>query len=312
MTLFSRTSNPFLPSIRVRVVPFGVVHLSPARTGSSQVTRSLQLAEKCPTTPHVHHLRSLTCHPASYFFTGDPSAFPGPFSLSVGGTSVLTRFIPSLRSPSTVHHRALCLNSPQVVQLGPKDLGLVKPITQIPGSPIGNCLSLPVFFHLFFRIPYLDPLPVLLFHHYLDPPGVPTYTPSFSIPELLAGPSRFYGCDQADRSPLHVPVTQRVHIHIGQQGPLSRVANSGKVNAASPAILSHNSSLVSPSLFCSRNNFLPQWPYAHLRIPHQSGFKLGPRQGQVFFVRPPPINLDTCPVAAHLEARSTISWSERL
>ncbi|CAE1309812.1 unnamed protein product [Acanthosepion pharaonis] len=39
-TLFSRTSNPFLPSIRVRVVPFGVVHLSPARTGSSQVTRS--------------------------------------------------------------------------------------------------------------------------------------------------------------------------------------------------------------------------------------------------------------------------------
>ncbi|CAE1258606.1 unnamed protein product [Acanthosepion pharaonis] len=40
MTLFSRTSNPFLPSIRVRVVPFGVVHLSPTRTGSSQVTRS--------------------------------------------------------------------------------------------------------------------------------------------------------------------------------------------------------------------------------------------------------------------------------
>ncbi|CAE1309768.1 unnamed protein product [Acanthosepion pharaonis] len=40
MTLFSRTSNPFLPSIRVKVVPFGVVHLSLARTGSSQVTRS--------------------------------------------------------------------------------------------------------------------------------------------------------------------------------------------------------------------------------------------------------------------------------
>ncbi|CAE1230763.1 unnamed protein product [Acanthosepion pharaonis] len=40
MTLFSRTSNPCLPSIRVRIVPFGVVHLSPARIGSSRVTRS--------------------------------------------------------------------------------------------------------------------------------------------------------------------------------------------------------------------------------------------------------------------------------
>ncbi|CAE1283425.1 unnamed protein product [Acanthosepion pharaonis] len=40
MTLFSWTSNPFLPSIRVSVVPFGVVHLSPARTDSVQVTRS--------------------------------------------------------------------------------------------------------------------------------------------------------------------------------------------------------------------------------------------------------------------------------
>ncbi|CAE1301328.1 SMG9 [Acanthosepion pharaonis] len=38
ITLFSRTSNPFFPSIGVRVVPFGVVHLSPERTYSSKVT----------------------------------------------------------------------------------------------------------------------------------------------------------------------------------------------------------------------------------------------------------------------------------
>ncbi|CAE1321715.1 unnamed protein product [Acanthosepion pharaonis] len=61
--------------------------------------------------------------------------------------------------------------------------GLVKPITQIPGSPIWNCLSLPVLFHLFFWIPYLDPLPVLLFYHYFAlPPIVPTH-PSYSIQE---------------------------------------------------------------------------------------------------------------------------------
>ncbi|CAE1171177.1 unnamed protein product [Acanthosepion pharaonis] len=54
-------------------------------------------------TPHVQHLRGLTCnggHPASYFFTGDPSAFPGPFSFSVGGhqriNSLYSQFTVSL------------------------------------------------------------------------------------------------------------------------------------------------------------------------------------------------------------------------
>ncbi|CAE1275180.1 unnamed protein product [Acanthosepion pharaonis] len=200
----ARTSNPFLSSIRVRVVPFGVVHLSPARTGSSQVTRS-STAPKVPdytTCPASQRSYLHWSHPASYFFTGDPSVFPGPFSFSVRGTSVLTRFIPSLRSPSAVYHRTLCLNSPQVVHLSesrgpdvhhtcksntPAGRGIVKPIMQIPGSPIGNCLSFPVLFH-FFRVPYLDLLPVLPFHT-LPPPR--RFLPT---PPLILSQSRSVFC----------------------------------------------------------------------------------------------------------------------
>ncbi|CAE1314366.1 PPM1D [Acanthosepion pharaonis] len=64
MTLFSRTSNPFLPSIR------------------RQHLRSLQLAEKCPTIPHVQYLRGLTCTgatPPLTFSRVTQRRFPDPF-----------------------------------------------------------------------------------------------------------------------------------------------------------------------------------------------------------------------------------------
>ncbi|CAE1267827.1 unnamed protein product [Acanthosepion pharaonis] len=126
MTLFSRTRNPFLPSIRVRVVPFGVDRF----ILRGQVHLRCTTCRKVPDHPTcLASQRSYLHwgHPASYFFTGDPTAFPGPFSFSVGGTSILTRFIPSLMSPSAVHHRALCPNSPQVMQFDPKDLPGVYP-----------------------------------------------------------------------------------------------------------------------------------------------------------------------------------------
>ncbi|CAE1320877.1 unnamed protein product [Acanthosepion pharaonis] len=74
----------------VRIVPFGVVHLSPARTGSSQVTRPstaptpLQLDEKCPTMPHVQPLCLL-------LFYGMPQRrFPDTFPSRQGAKVVLS------------------------------------------------------------------------------------------------------------------------------------------------------------------------------------------------------------------------------
>ncbi|CAE1282865.1 unnamed protein product [Acanthosepion pharaonis] len=80
MTLFSRTSNPSLLSVQVRVVSFGVVHLSSARTGLSQVTCSstaptpllLTTCRKVPkhTTCPASQRSYLHCgHTASYLFT---------------------------------------------------------------------------------------------------------------------------------------------------------------------------------------------------------------------------------------------------
>ncbi|CAE1251460.1 unnamed protein product [Acanthosepion pharaonis] len=125
MTLFSRTSNPFLPSIRDKVVPFAVVHLSPARTGSSTASTHSLLTTCRKVLDHTTCPASQRSylhwgHSASYFFTGDPSAFPGPFSFSVGGTSVLTRFIPSLRSPpSLVPELATSRAGSQCTRVGP-------------------------------------------------------------------------------------------------------------------------------------------------------------------------------------------------
>ena len=65
-----------------------------------------------PTCPTLQRSCSNWGHPASYFFTGDPAAFPESFAFLVGGSSVLTRLIPNLRSPATVRHRALRPYSP--------------------------------------------------------------------------------------------------------------------------------------------------------------------------------------------------------
>ncbi|CAE1316073.1 unnamed protein product [Acanthosepion pharaonis] len=173
MTLFSRTSNPFLPSIRVRVVPFSVVHLSPARTGPSQFTVSL-----CRTPPSLVP-ELVTSH----------AVWPQrPWVASIVCRAVMGLMPTILASPARQPISTWC--------------GLVKPMTQILDSPIGNCLSLPVLFHLLFWVPYLDA--VLLFHDYFGPTGVPTYTPSYSILESFAGPSCLYGCGQADWSPFRI------------------------------------------------------------------------------------------------------------
>ncbi|CAE1170716.1 unnamed protein product [Acanthosepion pharaonis] len=160
MTLFSRTSNPFLPSIRVRVVPFGVVHLSPART-----VYGLPLPY---TTKSCARTRHKSC-----------SSAPMTLVASIVCRRVAGPMSTILASPTHQPISTRC--------------GLVKSMTQIPVSPIGNCLSLPVLFHLFFLVPYPDTLPVLLFHHYLGP--------SYSIPESFAGPSSLYGCIPADSHP---------------------------------------------------------------------------------------------------------------
>ncbi|CAE1227690.1 unnamed protein product [Acanthosepion pharaonis] len=79
-----------------------------------------------PKGARPHHISSISevllALPLT-FSRGTHWRFSDPFPSRGGCTSVLTRFIPSLRSPFAVHHRALCPNSPQVVQFGPRDLG---------------------------------------------------------------------------------------------------------------------------------------------------------------------------------------------
>ena len=71
-----------------------------------------------PTRPTLQRSCSNWGHPASYFFVGDPAAFPGLFVFLVGGNGASICSIPILRSPATVRHRALCPYSPSIVQLG--------------------------------------------------------------------------------------------------------------------------------------------------------------------------------------------------
>ncbi|CAE1270257.1 unnamed protein product [Acanthosepion pharaonis] len=299
------------PSIRVRVVPFGVVNLSPVRTGLSQVTRS----STAPTPSLFTTGRKVPDHttcPASQksylhwatlpltFSRVTQRRFPDPFPSRYGHQRIISlypQFTVSLcrTSPSLVPKlatsRAVWPQRPWVASIvcrivaGPMPTilaspthqpisarcGLVKPITQIPGSPIGNCLSLPVLFHLFFRIPYLDPLPVLLFHHYLASPRRFLSTPPLILSQRsFAGPSCLYGCGQADRS----------------------------------------LSFISPSCCCSRSNFLTasmavrSLAYCRTRADLSS---VHVRAG--FSLYPPPMNLDTCPAAASSAAPCFVSLS---
>ncbi|CAE1285695.1 unnamed protein product [Acanthosepion pharaonis] len=191
-----------LPSIRVSVVSFGVVYLSHARTG-------------------------------------DSSAFPGPFSFSVGDTSVLTRLslvygLPLLYTtePCARTHHKSCSSAPKTLFASIVCRTVAGPMPTILASPAHQPISA---HNADPRLSYWElsqppsPLPLLLsgpvsvlhFHHYFCPSGVPTYTPH-SIPNPFAGPRRLYSCGQADRPPLQnvapqVPVTQRVHIHIGNK-----------------------------------------------------------------------------------------------
>ncbi|CAE1266967.1 unnamed protein product [Acanthosepion pharaonis] len=166
---------------------------------------------------------------------GDPTAFPGPFSFSVGGTSVLTCFILSLRSPSAVYHRGLCPNSPQVVHLsdssGPDAHHTCKSNTPAHIGPVWACET-----H--------NADPRLSYRELLQP--------SSPLPPLLSGP-------------------------VSGSTP-SPSFSSFLPNAASPAILSPNFSLVSPSCCCSRNNFLT------VSMAIRSLAYCCPRQGRVFFV----------------------------
>ncbi|CAE1287639.1 unnamed protein product [Acanthosepion pharaonis] len=99
-----------------------------------------------------------------------------PFLPLFEGHQRINSLYPHLRSPSAVHHRAMSPNSPKVVHLSDSH---------------GNCFSLPVLFRLFFRVPYMDP-PHPPFSSLLcpPPPGVPTYIPSYSIPESSAAKKR--------------------------------------------------------------------------------------------------------------------------
>ncbi|CAE1306527.1 RING finger protein 207 [Acanthosepion pharaonis] len=82
-----------LPSSHLLDNQDGVVWSIPFRTCSPQVTflstantfASYNLPKSARPTPHVQHLRGLTCTGATclfFFFTGDPSVFPGLFSFS--------------------------------------------------------------------------------------------------------------------------------------------------------------------------------------------------------------------------------------
>lgn len=107
---------------------------SPVRAGSPHVACAPTIPASSPltigqkmTNHSTHPTSQRSCsdwgHPASYSFTGDPVAFPGLFAFLVGGNRALVCLLPNLRSPAAVHHRALCPYSPQIVQLGPRDLG---------------------------------------------------------------------------------------------------------------------------------------------------------------------------------------------
>ncbi|CAE1277483.1 unnamed protein product [Acanthosepion pharaonis] len=166
-----------------------------ARTGSSQVTRFsiaptpslLKTGQKVPdhtTCPASQRSYLHWGHPASYFFMGDPLAFPGPFSFLVGGTSVLTRFISSLQSPSAIHQmpelatsRAVWLQRPWVASID----------CQTVAGPIHTILASPAHQPISARCPVSGSAPGLSFSSLPCQPPPPGFIPT---PPLILSQSR--------------------------------------------------------------------------------------------------------------------------
>ncbi|CAE1237727.1 unnamed protein product [Acanthosepion pharaonis] len=230
MTLFSRTSNPFLPLFELGL--FRSVWSIFLLRG--QVRLQLTRSSTAPTPSLITICRKVSDHATS-------SISEALFAL---GPSCLLLFTVCGPIPSYTIE-ALRPNSPQVVQFGPEisgrlhclsdsqgpmptvfaspthqpisaRCGIEKPITQILGLAIGS-VSSPVLFYILLRFPYPDPLPDPSFYYYLGLPVAPFYTTSYPISESLLDPSRFYGCSQGDQSSFRTSPSspcRLVHLHI--------------------------------------------------------------------------------------------------